>query len=236
LIHRSIPPRHRRFARDMRADATKAENLLWQALRNRQLEGLKFKRQVPLDGYILDFVCFEARLIVEVDGGQHSESTSDLERDQHFAAQGFRTLRFWNDEAERNIAPPAPPPAARSARGRASRRHSRARRFSQKAIEAGSPPCSPQMPSLMSGRVSRAALAAIFTSSPTPSWSSETNGILLEDALRDIGPRKEAASSRRDAERRLRQVVGAEGEETRRGLAISPARSAARGSSIMVPT
>jgi very-short-patch-repair endonuclease len=103
LIHRSIPPRHRRFARDMRADATKAENLLWQALRNRQLEGLKFKRQVPLDGHILDFVCFEARLIVEVDGGQHSESTSDLERDQHFAAQGFRTLRFWNDEAERNI-------------------------------------------------------------------------------------------------------------------------------------
>ncbi|WP_348627247.1 DUF559 domain-containing protein [Mesorhizobium sp. M4B.F.Ca.ET.058.02.1.1] len=46
-------------------------------LRNRQLEGLKFKRQVPLDGYILDFVCFEARLIVEVDGGQHSESERD---------------------------------------------------------------------------------------------------------------------------------------------------------------
>ena len=50
----------------MRTDATKAETLLWQALRNKQLEGLKFKRQVPLDGYILDFVCFEARLIVEV--------------------------------------------------------------------------------------------------------------------------------------------------------------------------
>ena len=57
----------------MRADSTKAENVLWQALRNKQLEGLKFKRQVPLDGYILDFVCFDARLIVEVDGGQHSE-------------------------------------------------------------------------------------------------------------------------------------------------------------------
>jgi very-short-patch-repair endonuclease len=87
----------------MRADATKAENLLWQALRNRQLEGLKFKRQVPLDGYILDFVCFEAKLIVEVDGGQHSESMRDLERDRHFAAQGFRTLRFWNDEVVGNL-------------------------------------------------------------------------------------------------------------------------------------
>ena len=58
----------------MRANSTKAENVLWQALRNKQLEGLKFKRQVPLDGYILDFVCFDARLIVEVDGGQHAES------------------------------------------------------------------------------------------------------------------------------------------------------------------
>ena len=51
----------------MRADATKAENLLWQALRGSQFEGFKFRRQVPLEGYILDFVCFEARLMVEVD-------------------------------------------------------------------------------------------------------------------------------------------------------------------------
>jgi very-short-patch-repair endonuclease len=87
----------------MRADATKAENLLWQALRNKHLAGLKFKRQVPLGGYILDFVCFEARLIVEVDGGQHSESASDVERDRMFESQGFRTLRFWNDEVTGNI-------------------------------------------------------------------------------------------------------------------------------------
>ncbi len=77
--------------------------MLWQALRNRQLEGLKFKRQVPLDGYILDFICFEMRLIVEVDGGQHSQSQRDAERDRHFAMKGFKTLRFWNDEVERNI-------------------------------------------------------------------------------------------------------------------------------------
>ena len=84
----------------MRSDATRAENLLWQALRRSQLEGLKFRRQVPLDGYILDFVCFEVRLIVEVDGGQHSESVRDIGRDRHLTAQGFRTLRFWNDEVE----------------------------------------------------------------------------------------------------------------------------------------
>ena len=73
MVHRLIPPDSRKFSRGMRADATKAENILWQALRNRQLEGLKFKRQVPLGGYVLDFVCFEARLIIEVDDGQHSE-------------------------------------------------------------------------------------------------------------------------------------------------------------------
>ena len=87
----------------MRADASKAENLLWQSLRRGQLEGFKFKRQVPVDGYILDFVCFEKRLIVEVDGGQHSENAKDGERDAHFAHEGFETLRFWNDEVEKNL-------------------------------------------------------------------------------------------------------------------------------------
>lgn len=87
----------------MRSHATKAENLLWQALRNRKLEGLKFRRQMPLDGYILDFVCFEARLIVEVDGGQHSQSARDAVRDRHFESKGFRTLRVWNDEVTGNL-------------------------------------------------------------------------------------------------------------------------------------
>ncbi|PBC01071.1 endonuclease domain-containing protein [Mesorhizobium sp. WSM3860] len=102
-MRQQVPPQHRTFARAMRSDSTKAENILWQALRNRQLEGLKFKRQVPLDGYILDFACFEAKLILEVDGGQHSESQRDAERDRHFAMKGFRTVRFWNDEVVRNI-------------------------------------------------------------------------------------------------------------------------------------
>ena len=97
-MRQPVPPQHRIFARSMRADATKAENVLWQALRNRQLGGLKFKRQVPLDGHILDLVCFEARLIVEVDGSQHALPGQDAARDRHFEAQGFRTLRFWNDD------------------------------------------------------------------------------------------------------------------------------------------
>jgi very-short-patch-repair endonuclease len=102
-MRQRTPPSHRNFARDMRTDATRAENLLWQALRNRQLEGLKFRRQVPLDGCILDFVCFDAKLIVEVDGGQHSESPADSRRDRHFEGKGFRTIRFWNHEVETNI-------------------------------------------------------------------------------------------------------------------------------------
>ncbi|KQY20978.1 endonuclease domain-containing protein [Rhizobium sp. Root483D2] len=102
-MHRKVPDPHRHFARTMRADATVAENLLWQAVRNRQLEGFKFKRQVPLDGYILDFVCFEARLIVEVDGSQHAENSRDLVRDAFFRGQGFRILRFWNDEVVQNL-------------------------------------------------------------------------------------------------------------------------------------
>jgi len=87
----------------MRTDSTKAENVLWQALRNKQLEGLKFKRQVPLDGCILDFVCFEAKLIAEVDGGQHAQSQRDAARDCHFEAAGFRVLRCWNDEVLKNL-------------------------------------------------------------------------------------------------------------------------------------
>ena len=87
----------------MRADATMAETVLWQAIRNRQLDGFKFKRQVPLDGYILDFVCFDARLIVEVDGFQHAENKRDLARDAFFRGQGFRILRFWNEEVVKNL-------------------------------------------------------------------------------------------------------------------------------------
>ena len=97
------PPINRIRARLMRRDPTRAEELLWQQLRDRSVIGCKFRRQVPLAHYILDFVCFEHRLIVEVDGWQHAESRSDAVRDAFFQAQGFRILRFWNEEVEDNL-------------------------------------------------------------------------------------------------------------------------------------
>ena len=102
-MHRDTPDRHRLYARTMRKDATSGESLLWQCLRNRQVAGVKFRRQVPLGGYIVDFISFDARLIIEVDGGQHADSRSDAVRDGYFRGQGFRVLRFWNDEVEREI-------------------------------------------------------------------------------------------------------------------------------------
>lgn len=97
-MRQRVTPLHRNFARALRADATRAEGLLWQQLRGNRMQGFRFRRQVPLDGYILDFICFEARLIVEVDGWQHAESARDARRDAHFRDAGFTVLRFWNDE------------------------------------------------------------------------------------------------------------------------------------------
>ena len=103
MHHEQPPDDHRKFARAMRFDSTRAEYLLWEQLRNRQMDGRKFRRQVPLKGYILDFVCFEAKLIIEVDGGQHSQNRRDEIRDAVFRARGFRVVRFWNDEVEQSL-------------------------------------------------------------------------------------------------------------------------------------
>ncbi len=86
------------FARSMRHAPTEAERQLWLLLRNRRLVDFKFRRQVPIDHFIADFVCFSARLIVELDGGQHAESTYDTARDAYLRAQGFRILRIWNSD------------------------------------------------------------------------------------------------------------------------------------------
>ena len=95
----SLPePRHAAFARHMRHDPTEAERVLWLALRGRRFLAWKFRRQVPVGPYIADFLCFEARLIVEVDGGQHAENLRDAERDRWFEANGFGVLRLWNHE------------------------------------------------------------------------------------------------------------------------------------------
>ncbi|RUM02709.1 endonuclease domain-containing protein [Rhizobium chutanense] len=97
------PPINRSRAKAMRKDSTRAENMLWQVIRDRKLEGFKFRRQVPLGRYILDFVCFETKIIIEVDGWQHADSAADHVRDDHFRAEGFRILRFWNDEVENSL-------------------------------------------------------------------------------------------------------------------------------------
>ncbi|MBM3524995.1 MAG: endonuclease domain-containing protein [Alphaproteobacteria bacterium] len=88
------------FARAARKVPTDAERRLWWRLRARQL-GVKFRRQVPLGPYVVDFVCFEARLVVECDGGQHAESALDATRDAWFEREGYRVLRFWNHEVLR---------------------------------------------------------------------------------------------------------------------------------------
>ncbi|MBL8831188.1 MAG: endonuclease domain-containing protein [Rhodospirillales bacterium] len=88
----------RDFARRMRRDPTQAERQLWYILRSRRLAGFKFRRQVPVGTYIADFLCFETRLIVEADGGQHVDAASDAIRTAWLATNGFRVLRFWNAE------------------------------------------------------------------------------------------------------------------------------------------
>lgn len=97
-MRRPVTERARQFAKTLRTYQTDAEWRLWSHLRAGRLGGLKFKRQVPTDGYILDFVCLEARLIVELDGGQHPESVRDRLRDEHFRRAGFETMRFWNSD------------------------------------------------------------------------------------------------------------------------------------------
>jgi very-short-patch-repair endonuclease len=90
---------HTVLARALRGNLTEAERCLWAQLRRRQLKGSRFRRQVPIGVYVVDFVCFEARLIVEVDGGQHAERTGQDElRDAWLVSQGFRVIRFWNNE------------------------------------------------------------------------------------------------------------------------------------------
>ena len=86
-------------AQNLRQHSTDDEQALWKRLRNRQLAGCKFRRQVPLGKYIVDFVCFERKVVVEVDGGHHQEQvSSDAVRTTWLESQGFQVLRFWNHE------------------------------------------------------------------------------------------------------------------------------------------
>jgi very-short-patch-repair endonuclease len=90
------------LAKNLRKNSTDAERVVWKFLRAKQIEGLKFRRQEPIGKYIVDFVCFEKDLIIEVDGGHHSE-TVDSGRDAWLLSQGFEVLRFWNHDVLQNI-------------------------------------------------------------------------------------------------------------------------------------
>ena len=94
--------RMRRLARALRSHPTEAEVRLWFHLRSRRTGGLRFRRQYPIGPYIVDFICLERRLVVEVDGGHHAESAGDRARDAWLAGCGLRVLRFWNNDVLRD--------------------------------------------------------------------------------------------------------------------------------------
>jgi very-short-patch-repair endonuclease len=91
------------IARRLRRDMTDAERAMWRILRGRQLAGLKFRRQEPIGRYIVDFVCFSPRVVIEIDGGQHNKVSAYEERRSDFLRrEGFEILRFWNNEVLAN--------------------------------------------------------------------------------------------------------------------------------------
>jgi very-short-patch-repair endonuclease len=105
LTFNPMPPVTRKIsphASQLRRNRTDAEDLFWQAVRNRRLDGFKFRFQHSIDPYVADFACLEAKLIVELDGGQHSEQ-KDARRTAYLESQGFQVLRFWNHDVLQNL-------------------------------------------------------------------------------------------------------------------------------------
>src|SRR5262249_36369405 len=88
----------KRQARRLRQTMTDAESRLWFAMRDRRLAGYKFRRQHPIEGFVVDFACTKYRLVVEADGGQHNENERDARRTAKIEAFGWRVLRFWNND------------------------------------------------------------------------------------------------------------------------------------------
>lgn len=99
MVKKAASAGARERARNLRRDMTEAEQRLWRMLRSPQTEGYRFRRQAPIGGFIADFVCHAARLIVEIDGGQHDPSSeTEASRTRFLEAEGYRVLRFWNNE------------------------------------------------------------------------------------------------------------------------------------------
>ncbi len=91
------------IARRLRKNSTDTERYLWRYLRNRQIEGVKFRCQQQLGKYIVDFVNLENKMVIEVDGGQHADNSSDKIRDEWLSAEGYKVLRFWDNEVFNNL-------------------------------------------------------------------------------------------------------------------------------------
>ena len=93
----------REQAKALRRQMTEAEKKVWHGLRGRQTQGYRFRHQVPLGRFIVDFVCHEARLIIEIDGGQHEPSSEkEIRRTRFLETEGYHVLRFWNNEVLEN--------------------------------------------------------------------------------------------------------------------------------------
>ena len=89
------------FAKDLRSRSTDAERVLWSHIRAKRLDGLKFRRQHPIGKYIVDFICLERKIVIELDGGQHAKreiEEYDRERDNWFEKEGYGVLRFWDND------------------------------------------------------------------------------------------------------------------------------------------
>jgi very-short-patch-repair endonuclease len=100
-----VSTKQRVRARSLRANFTNAERIIWSALRGHRMSGARFRRQTPIGPYIVDFVCHAARLVIEIDGGQHFESKEeqrDARRDAYLTGKGFRVLRFNNHDVMSN--------------------------------------------------------------------------------------------------------------------------------------
>jgi very-short-patch-repair endonuclease len=96
----------RSLARNLRKNQTEAEQILWSKLRSRQLSGFKFRRQHPIESYVLDFYCSETHLAIEIDGGQHTENKNierDNDRTAYLNQKGIRVIRFWNDDVIKHL-------------------------------------------------------------------------------------------------------------------------------------
>jgi very-short-patch-repair endonuclease len=92
------------FAKQLRRNQTPEEGRLWQAVKAKRLAGAKFRRQIPIGPYVTDFVCVAARLVVGLDGSQHSDAIeADTERTRYLEGKGYRVLRFWNNDVNGNL-------------------------------------------------------------------------------------------------------------------------------------